>query len=238
MKKILFTFCIIVLFNSCITNNTIISGKTLSLQKSEDKIIPSDTEGYKYIGYKNGYFIISWLPYEYKFSNDKYHVYYNINISYHSFSPEEQKNVKREGSYFQINGDTLKIEFNPDNEFIKMNEYEAYVFLKEGVATVNINIGDIIITAVQINQIILSLSQYDKKDVLIEKIGFADYNKSYCIEWPGKKIIDGIFYDTTKKVKNIYVIHYFYKKYPYLCISYDLAGIFRCGTTRYWNKNF
>ena len=207
-------------------------------EKLQQFTLPSDTDGYKYIGYENGYFIISWIPYEYKFSNEEYHLYRNISTSYHTFAPEAQKTIKHEGAYFLINGTSLKLEYKGDNEFIELNEYGAYRFKKDGIATVYIQIGDSIKTEVQINQITLPLSQYDKKDSLIEKIGFADYSKSDSIEWPNKKTIDGIFYDTTEKVKDIYITHYFYKKYPYLCISYDLGGLYRCGTTRNWNKNF
>ena len=173
-------------------------------EKLQQFTLPSDTDGYKYIGYENGYFIISWIPYEYKFSNEEYHLYRNISTSYHTFAPEAQKTIKHEGSHFLINGTSLKLEYKGDNEFIELNEYGAYRFKKDGIATVYIQIGDSIKTEVQINQITLPLSQYDKKDSLIEKIGFADYSKSDSIEWPNKKTIDGIFYDTTEKVKDIY----------------------------------
>jgi hypothetical protein len=237
MRKIVFIYllCSIFLLNSCATNNKI---NTSSSKSNKSATIPDDKDGYKYIGYDNGYFIISWIPYEYKFSNEDYHYYWNVTTSYHSFDSEEQKNIKHEGSYFLINGKTLKLEYKADNEFNELNEYGSYRFKKDGIATIYIQIGDSITTEIQINQITLPLSQYDKKDSLIEKIGFADFSKSNSIEWPDKKTIDGIFYDTTKKVKDIYVTHYFYKKYPYLCISYDLGGLYRCGTTRNWDKNF
>ena len=236
MKKIVFVICSIFLISAYATAKSTKSYKKNN--SKNNKTIPADTEDYKYIEYENGYFIISWIPYEYKLSNDNYHSYSTLKIRYKTLDSEEQKNIKQEGSYFQINGQTLKINFIPDNEFIEINESGRYVFKKDGIGKVNIQIGESITSYVEITQITLPLNSNDTKDALIEKIGFADSDKIHIIKWPDKITIDGIWYDTTKKIKDIYVTHYFYKKYPYLCISYATSGFYRCGTTRDWKENF
>ena len=70
-----------------------------------ENTVPEDSEGLEHIKYDEGYFSISWMPYEYFFNDEKYHYYLNtIRISYTTFDKEKQTSVKQEGSYFLING--------------------------------------------------------------------------------------------------------------------------------------
>ena len=243
-KLMFFIFFVSVLFVSCLSDSTkkssdLLVNKTVTVLEPEliNNVVPEDSDEYKYLQYDDGYFKIHWIPYEYKLLNEEFHYYSNnIQISYISFNRENQSRIKKEGSYFLINDNMLKIEFDCDNEYAKLGDSNLFLFKKDGVSSVKISIGNELTTEVNISQITLPLSMYDDFDKLIELFGFEDYKKSYIVEWPDYKTIDGIFYDTRTNVKDIYVTHYFYKKYPYLCISYNIAGLFKCGTTANWKK--
>ena len=201
-----------------------------------ENTVPKDSEGLEHIKYDEGYFTISWMPYEYFFNDEKYHYYLNsIRISYTTFDKEKQTSVKQEGSYFLINGKTVKVVINGNNEYAKLNETNFFELLKEGVSSILIQIGADIKTTIDIKQTMLPLSQDDNLDALIEKIGFPDKKEDVIVEWPDVKTVDGIFYDTTRNVENFYATHYFYKQYPYLCISY-VKGSFRCGESFLWTS--
>ena len=95
-------------------------------------------------------------------------------------------------------------------------------------STIVVKIGTDIEAIIDIKQTILPISKNDNIDVLIEKLGFPDKKKEISVKWPDTQIINGIYYDTTRNVENFYATHYFYKKYPCLCISF-VNGSFRLG---------
>ena len=97
---------------------------------------------------------------------------------------------------------------------------------------ITIKIGTDIQVGIEITQITLPISKNDNLDNLIEKIGFPDAKKSISVQWPETKYEDGFYYDTAYHVNGIYVTHYFYKKYPYLCISYNYG--FDCTEFSWW----
>lgn len=245
MKKIYLFIPLCCLLISCATTNRIEEKSTTNTITKNTSInkLPVDTDTKKYLEYENGYFEISYIPYLYRLENDhsinSNNFYSNpISISYKTYDPKLQNTIKREGNYFSINDKTLKIDFTPDNKYVAFakNVSNLLEVLKDGDATIHITIGDDIHTDAIIHQITIPLSPSDTADNLIEKIGFPDAKKDYSIKWPDKKTIDGIFYDTTISIKDYYVTHYYYKKYPYLCLSRGISTLFRCGVCRQWNE--
>lgn len=210
--------------------------KTIIITLKKNTTIPDNSEGLKYIPYDDGYFKIEWMPYEYFFYNEKNSYYPNsIKISYISFDKEKQDSIKQEGSFFLINDKTLKVVIDGKNNYAELGDANLFKFLNEGTSTIVVKIGTDIEAMIDIKQTILPISKNDNIDVLIEKLGFPDKKKEISVKWPDTQIINGIYYDTTRNVENFYATHYFYKKYPCLCISF-VNGSFRLGEFNYWKS--
>lgn len=243
MKRLCFIILCCFLCISCLSVPQSNTEQKTTLDKKSKVInkLPLDTETKKYIEYENGYFKISYIPYLYRLQND-HSIYSNdfysnpISISYITYDSSLQETVKREGKYFCINEETLGIEYKTDDEFVSTSKTNSNIFevLKDGDAEISISIGNVIHSSVLIHQITLPLTPSDTADSLIEKLGFPDEKKSYSIKWPYKKTIEGIYYDTTMSVKDIYVTHYYFKKYPYLSLSRGTSTLFRCGVFKQW----
>jgi hypothetical protein len=180
--------------------------------------VPANTRTHKYIKYGNGCFVIAiGSDRVYKFSDEPFMPWSGsfFAILYYDFG--KQKWYNSIGSYFKAGDSLVKlaIEIRSDNVMEeKKGDSTYYTFIKEGVASFVITIGDVT-QQIDIQVISLPIKRNVSIDTMIETIGFPDKDVN---DSESSRIVQGFFL-APESGRSLYKHFYFFKKYPYLVLS-------------------
>lgn len=134
--------------------------------------------------------------------------------------------------YCKINGKTEMIHYSVSNSKVLTVSNHGD---KEALNTGGINLnsaGDCIVTLALAGKTLRLPIRVSKlpvyggmpKDDFIKIMGLPDDKRTDKVDWPGKKFIDGVFYEPSAAVGTEYTEHWFYKKYPRIVFVVDGTG--------------